>query len=388
MTRLEDKPNSKCRKWRFFASKGSGKNRVQASMRFNGTYTEAAAALVEFDLAFKKKPTKKESRMAFSKLADEWIKSRKGKIAETTRTKDKRSMTTANHVIGDVPICDITPPILSDAYARLSLGESPTGKELSGNYVNQVGTAISMALSYAVERGYLHENPAKSDDLPRIRHIERTPPNASQVSEALSKLDVSNPRAMCAYLCASMGLRKGEALGLRWQDIDGDIAHVRHSLRQPRELAPCKTGAGLRDLPIPKHVHDALIRRRSAIEADWDKLVEAGIKKPLDAATFAEMAICADDDGLVITSESASMWWKRTGRKITGLDCTMHDLRHAYLTAAAVNGVPPRVMQALAGHSSPITTMRIYAHANMDAKQDAVWTIASVLHPKSKPLSA
>ena len=384
MTRLEKKPNAKCRKWRLFVSRGSGEYRVQESERFEGTYTEARARLADMEREFAGLPATDKAFMTFRELADEWLESRRGKVEETTVQKNCRSMTTACWVIGSVRICDIKPSTLSDAYTRMREGESPSGRELSGNYVRQVGTAISQALQHAVDRGYLSANPARSDDLPKHRVTERVPPSAAEIARALDLLDPADARQMCAYLCASMGLRKGEALGLRWKDIDGDVMHVRHSLRQPRELAPCKTGAGLRDLPIPPHVQDALRRRMSALQRGYGKLVDVGVAEPLDSATWPQVAVCAQADGLVVTSETMGAWWTRYGRKLTGLDCSLHGLRHAYLTAAAVNGVPPRVMQALAGHASPVTTMRIYAHANMDAKQAASEIVASVLHPKSE----
>lgn len=374
MTRLEDKPNSKCRKWRLFASRGSGAARVQRSRRFEGSWTEAKAALADFEREFAGMPATAESSMPFREYADGWLARREGTVAESTRTKDRRSLTTACWVIGDVPLAQIAQPTLADAYARMMRGESPTGRALSPNYVRQVGVCIGMVLQDAVDRGVLAGNPARGDGLPRAQAVERVPPTAAQVSALLSMLDVADPRQMCAYLCASMGLRKGEALALSWEDVDGAVMHVRKSLRQPRELFPCKTGAGLRDLPIPEHVSEAMGRRRSAAERDRAALAQIGVDRPLEA-------VCAGADGLRVTSEAMSCWWKRHAADFGLGGFTLHDLRHAYLTAAAVNGVPPRVMQALAGHSSPVTTMRIYAHANMDAKSDAVGIVASVLHP-------
>lgn len=382
MTRLEDKPNGKCRKWRLFASRGSGKSRVQRSRRFEGTYTEARAALAEFEREFRALPALGESSMTVREYAGGWMERRRGKVAETSRDKDRAQINAACWVIGDVPMRDVTPAVLSDMYGRMMRGESITGRELSPAYVNAVGVKLGMVFADAVERGVLAESPVRAADMPKVRYREKVPPSAARVSALLGLLDVADPRQMCAYLCASMGLRKGEALGLSWGDVDGDVMHVCRTYRYNGELAPCKTGSGMRDLPVPPHVREALSRRRGALERDLGRLAEAGVKPPPGAAAWPLMGICARADGERTTVNSATEWWMRRRASLGMEGVSLHMLRHAYLTAAAVQGVPPKVMQALAGHSSPVMTMRIYAHANMDAKKAASEIVASVLHPQ------
>ncbi len=57
---------------------------------------------------------------------------------------------------------------------------------------------------------------------------------------------------------------------------------------------------------------------------------------------------------------------------------TLHELRHTYLTVLAVNGVHPKVMQELAGHTRMATTLEIYTHVNMDAKREAMRAVSDV----------
>ena len=72
-----------------------------------------------------------------------------------------------------------------------------------------------------------------------------------------------------------------------------------------------------------------------------------------------------------VNPNSLEGWWNRD-RKSLGLDgWTFHELRHSYLSALALKGVHPKVMQELAGHASSQITMDIYTHVNMDAKREA-----------------
>ncbi|MBS6611827.1 MAG: tyrosine-type recombinase/integrase [Collinsella intestinalis] len=57
---------------------------------------------------------------------------------------------------------------------------------------------------------------------------------------------------------------------------------------------------------------------------------------------------------------------------------TLHELRHTYLTVLTVNGVHPKVMQELAGHTRMATTLEIYTHVNMDAKREAMRAVSDV----------
>ena len=381
IAKLEDKPRNKCRKWRLFVSIGTvdGK-RVQRSRRFDGTYTEAKAELSRFEVENGRARATAYSLMTFAEYVDAYNANRVGTVASSTSVKCERMARTCKHVIGDMRMVDITPKAVEDAYARLLRGDSPSGKALKPTYVYSLSTFLWSVFNDAAERGAIPSNPVDRAKRPGIRSAEeKEPPSAEEVSELISKLDMAEGHDVVILLCAAMGLRKGEALALRWRDVDGDVLHVRHSLRQPTELVPTKTGAGRRDLPIPSFVLDMLADREAIQGEQIADAVAVGLAKEVDKR---DVPIASDELGRFITSEGMSNWWKKKCAKRYGMMCTLHDLRHAYLTTAALNGVPPRVMQALAGHSSPITTMKIYAHANMVAKEDAARAIASALHPR------
>lgn len=381
IAKLEDKPRSKCRKWRLFVSKGAvdGK-RVQRSRRFDGTYTEAKAALARFEAESGNAKATVYSTMTFREYANVWLASKEGTVQASTMQTKRRIVATLCHVIGDAKMLEVSPKDVEDAYARLMRGDSPSGRPLKPSHVYQLSIALWSIFNDASERGAIPSNPVASAKRPKCRREEKEPPTASDVAKLIESLDMADGRCACAMLCATMGLRKGEALALSWGDVDGDVLHVRKSMRQPTIIVQTKTGAGRRDLPIPPYVHELLEQRKAAQMEQFADSRAAGLMPDVD--DWSEIPIASNAMGARITSEAMGAWWT-VNRKKYGISCGLHGLRHAYLTTAAVNGVPPRVMQALAGHESPITTMKIYAHANMGAKEDAARIIASAMHPNA-----
>ena len=380
MTKLENKPNGKCRKWRLFASAGSGGDRVQKSMRFEGTYTEAKERLARFESDFAEERRCAYSTKTLEEYGRAWIDRKEPEITPGTLRSYRSRFASVCVTLGSKPISEITPADIEATCEAMMDGQTKSGRVAAPRYVHQSFVLVKTMLRDAVKAGAIARNPIEDARVPNAPLREREPPRTRSVASLLSSLEPTDARQMALYLCASMGLRRGEACGLSWEDVDGDVLRVRHSLHPDGTLGDTKTGAGRRDLPIPPHVLEALRRRRIAVEADYAKLAEAGIKAVPDTATWPHVAVCAMPDGERVSLGAVNGWWQRH-REALGFECSIHDLRHAYLTALAEEGVHPRVMQALAGHSSPLVTLKIYAHANLDQKRDAVEKVASVLHP-------
>jgi integrase len=170
-------------------------------------------------------------------------------------------------------------------------------------------------------------------------------------------------------------MRRGEVLGLRWQDIDfdGKVIHVRQQIyRAGGELhiGPVKTRAGSRDLPLLGLARTALAARREAQESDRSRL----------GAAWA-------DTGLVFTT--------RTGRPVEPRNLVrsfaricehggvrrirLHAIRHTTASLLKDLGVPARDAQAILGHSHISTTQQIYTHVDDAARRDAVNRLNTLL---------
>lgn len=168
-------------------------------------------------------------------------------------------------------------------------------------------------------------------------------------------------------LLAAYGLRRGEVLGLRWRDIDfsEDVVYVRYQLQRAEhglELAPLKTRASRRSLPLIDPVRAALLFHRSrVVSPSPDALVFSGIDGgPLEASVLLRTfkRICL-------------------GNGIRPI--RIHDLRHGAATLLKSLGVPVREAQLLLGHARVTTTQEIYQHDDMHQRRSSLELVAKAL---------
>lgn len=150
-------------------------------------------------------------------------------------------------------------------------------------------------------------------------------------------------------LVAALGLRKGEALGLRWEDFDkeGGYLHVRRQWTPAGEYAPTKTAAGARVIALPTHLSDDLIalRLRSGFSQDGQPI-------------FASL------DGTPLGHRNVSRRGFEPARDLAGLPAslTLHDLRHAAASRLIGAGLDPVTVAAVLGHEDARVTLAVYAH--------------------------
>ena len=258
-----------------------------------------------------------------------------------------------------------------------------SGKQLSGTYVNDIGKKVSLMMEHAKKNGILTENPCKKADRPKIDTEEKRALSADQARSLISALNPANHMECAVLLCATLGLRRGEAVGLSWEDINFSelTVHIRHSYDDKGELNVPKTKASLRVLPMSDTVRDALKTRLDAQMALFNVHAQENLKTDDDGNVIGVMAttpVISDMYGERIHPAGLGHWWYKH-RADYGLEgWTLHQLRHSFLTLAAQQGVHPSVMQKLAGHSTARITMEIYTHANMDDKRAAMDSIQEI----------
>jgi len=184
-------------------------------------------------------------------------------------------------------------------------------------------------------------------------------------------------------IALGLGLRRGEILGLRWEDVDFAAATLRisGSLQRQRgrlERTATKTDASRRTIALPPTLL-ALLREHQARQAD-------------------ERAIAPrwHDSGLVFTSSvgtpiepsDISHHFKQLLRAAGLPERTrFHDLRHSCATLLIVMGIHPRVVMEILGHSQISTTMNIYAHVLPRVQREAVTGLDALFSP-TEPATA
>ncbi|HEX5595760.1 MAG TPA: tyrosine-type recombinase/integrase, partial [Micromonosporaceae bacterium] len=269
-----------------------------------------------------------------------------------------------NHVrpaLGKVALDKLSPTMI-----RRLLAEK-TDAGLSATTVRHIHGLVRNALGDAEREELVHRNAARAVRPPAMRQVER---RALTKDEARRLLDVLRGHPLEAlYVCAlTVGLRRGELLGLSWSDIDFDAGTltVRQAIQRAEgrlQLVAPKTERSRRTVPVPAQtlglfrVHR---RRQAALRlAGGERWQDLGLVFP------SEIGTPMDPDNINRT------WYKI--RSAAGLDwLRLHDLRHACATFLLVSGASPRTVMKVLGHSQIGLTMNTYAHVLPEIERAAV----------------
>ncbi len=237
---------------------------------------------------------------------------------------------------------------------------------LSSRTVQRIRDVLRNALNQAVRWDLVQRNVATLVDPPAVEPTEIRPLTPEQARILLDA--ARGDRLEGLYRVAlSLGLRQGEALGLRWEDVNFDrgiirIAVALQSVHGKLQLVKPKTKRSTRVLPLPTSVAVAL-RTRRARQAD--ERLAAGD--------------CWQESGLVFTTKVGTPVDPRNllrsfARLLehAGLPhIRFHDLRHSCASFLAAEGVPARVTMEILGHSDIRLTQNIYTHVFDESKREA-----------------
>lgn len=255
------------------------------------------------------------------------------------------------------------------------------GEGLSPTTVRQVHTIIKRALKDAVRRRRLVRNPADTVDPPRHAVRPELPVwDAETVSEYLERSEAEDDRLypLWAFL-VSTGVRRGEALGLRWQDVDlaaatATIVRAITTVDHEPTVSEPKTAAGRRTVKLDADTV-AVLRQHRKAQNEERLLLGAGWQA-------SGLVFCTVDGGLLHPDRTSREFVRRVER--WGLPrIPLHGLRHTWATLAMRAGVHPRVVQERLGHSTIAVTLGIYSHVAPVMHEDAAELVAGMFRRPS-----
>jgi integrase len=264
-------------------------------------------------------------------------------------------------LIGEIRLAKLSPLNVQRLYAdRLATGLSPTT-------VSNLHAMLHRAFDQAVRWGLASRNVTDMLDAPRRATPETRTWNAEQVAAVLVEAEKTDLAALWR-LALLTGMRRGEILGLKWEDVDLDRGgvSVRRTLSRGKggtwELGTPKTAAGRRSIALPPSVVAALKRHRIH---QLERRVELG---PL-----------WKDLGFVFTNTTGGPLAVNVldGRfrsliKAAGVPrIRFHDLRHTCATLMLANGEHPKVVAERLGHSDVGITLNRYSHVSPDMQRAA-----------------
>ena len=237
---------------------------------------------------------------------------------------------------------------------------------LSPKSVLYIRSTLRSALQQAVRWGYLTRNSAALVDGPRSERFDIKPLDADEARRLLEALEGDRLRALYS-VALTMGLRQGEALGLRWDDVDQVLGylHIRKQLQRidgKFVLVDLKTSRSRRTLVMPGSVAVELQKHAS-------RQAEESHSRDRDPESFD--LVFTRPDGAPLDGTVVSHQFHRVLAKAGLQQRRFHDLRHSCATLLLAQGVSPRVVMEILGHSQIALTMNTYTHVLPELKRDA-----------------
>jgi integrase len=272
----------------------------------------------------------------------------------SNRTFDHYAQVLRQHVagrIGATLIQKLNAATLQTLYADLMRSG------LKARTVLHVHRAVHRMLRHAAQWGVVHSNVASLVDAPSVTPTEIDILTPTEVKAVLTGLK-GQPIYVIASVALGTGMRRGELLGLRWQDVDLDagLLRVERSLEQTKRSgmvfkAP-KTRHGRRTITLPSSTIAELRVHRRAQQERWLAL---GLGKLADDAL-----VFANWDGSPRSPNALTKAW--TAALPDGLSATLHSLRHTHASTLIASGLDVLTISRRLGHGSPAITLAVYGH--------------------------
>ncbi len=290
--------------------------------------------------------------------------------------------------MGKTLLADLRPHHVRKMLAALAEKKKPAkdpekAQAYKPSTIRQIYICFRAAMNQAVADDLIRKSPCLKIPGPEVLQKKPAYCSAEQVQSMIREMEGTR-FFMPIYLCIMLGLRRGEALGLRWDDLDGDVIHVRkqvatdsafHGKKASRQLAykDPKTNRSVRDLPIPSDLKAALAKHR---KQQIERRLLAG------PAYQDEGYICADEGGGVLSPDCVTRAAKAGLEKVgapPGMH--LHDLRHTYGTLMYQAGFPIDVVADLLGDTVS-TAQRFYIGEDGEKKRAAALVANDIFKAK------
>jgi integrase len=273
--------------------------------------------------------------------------------------------------LGNVRLKDLRPAHVEKLLRELAVDDE--GRPRSGATLRRVHATLRSALASAVRRRLVPYNAAADVDLPRTQRPKVHPWEPEELGRFLDSLD-GHPLAAVFELIAATGLRRGEALGLRWGDVDLDkgILVVRQQLLQVTDQSahgPCpscgerhrqaafgppKTASGeARSVDLDMGTVAVLTAHRKAQARERRKWAGGYVDHGL---------VFARPDGNPIPPEAVTKAFVQLSEAVGLRKIRLHDLRHGAASLRLAAGVDIAIVSKQLGHSTIGLTADTYSH--------------------------
>lgn len=327
--------------------------------KFLGTFKTKKEAEEAIYLYNKETDIKINNKILLADYLDKYLKIKKRRIAETTFNSYINSSLHIKPILGNLYLNKIKSKDID--YFITVLSE----KKLTNNSINKILTFLKGAFTYAIDNDYIFRDPCrkikKLKPSPRLKEI----PNHKELNDLLKEFTKEKTFKIPFLFCLLCGLRRGEALGVKWEDIDIErkIIKIKRQIVNDKGSIiekTLKTINSNRIIPLPNFLINEL-------EKIPQKEREGFIIK--------------------ITKRKPNIFYyrfKKITEKIGLKNVCIHSLRHSYASILLNNSFSLDSTKRNLGHSSIKTTSDIYGHEIIDTNKEEIDLINKILNETMK----
>lgn len=331
-----------------------------------------------------------DTRLTVKRYLEQWVEEKARQVKP--RTAEMNRYYLQKHIIphiGGIQLTKLTP---LEIQAMCSSIASTSGNRTA----NLCRTTLHTALKQALRWGLIPRNPVEAVDAFKETRKEMT---LWTPEEVIRFLDTARTHRLYPffYLALSTGMRRGELLGLRWQDIKGSTVNVHQSLTViggQIAISEPKTEKGKRRVAISQDALDVLEahrhqqdRERNAIDtayAENDLIFRTEVGTPihprnLERSWYMLQRKAKEAWIQVATEAHDTATLKALEENMLLPHIRLHDLRHLHASLSIKQGMDAKLLADRLGHSRASLTLDIYTHLFEDQKAKSALSLSTLL---------
>lgn len=279
-----------------------------------------------------------------------------------------------NSSIGNIKLVDLRTNHIQSYYNSLVAEE---GK--SPSTIKTINKCLKSCLNQALKEGFIMKNYCTLITLPKGSISDKSPISVLSLEEQQIFMSecINRNNGMIYIIALGTGLRLGELLALKWTDINlkDNFISITKSIKstytidsegnrtfQIIEQEP-KTKNSIRNVPLNESIISLLQQHRKNQLLSRDSNIDI---------YFDNNLVFSTPTGNYLNESNVRKTFKRILKKCNLKEIRFHDLRHTFATRLFENGIAPKTVQTILGHSDISTTLNIYTHVMKDTKDKAM----------------